>query len=146
MDRKHEQELESIINDTASKIPSKYRKRMIRMKWTKRGTLRKITKIQNMVKNTDDYEDTVTTRMAAAYILNSYWGIKLFHWILWRLMWDKYSDEELSAICEMGKKKVQAREYYKIMILQIGLRDTLQQMTREEVEAALRGHQSEQKG
>lgn len=136
--------LESLKADTSTKIPMKYRKKIVGISWIRRGTIRKITAIQNSEKK-GDYEDTVTTRIAAAYILNSYWKIRLFHWALWRMMWDKYSDEELLAICEVCKKKVQVKPYCEIMILQTGLKDTMKMLTRTEIETVLQERQLEQR-
>lgn len=142
----NEKLLESIMADESSKVFIKSMNKVVKIKWIRRGCLRKISSILNCVKE-GEYEDTVTSRCAAAYILNdSPIKMKLFHWALWRILWRKCSDEELQIICEEAKKKVQVKKYYEIMILQTGLKDTLQQMTREEVKVMLRERQSAQQG
>jgi len=136
--REDEQVLNGILEDGNTNL--RLGKKVKKIKWVRNGTLRKITSI--MLKDGDkEYEDTITAKLAAAYLLNGYWKIKFFWWIKWRLMWDRYSNAELKELIEECKKKVQLKEYYEIMISQIGLKDTLQTMTRKEVEAVLHAQQ-----
>ena len=61
------------------------------------------------------------------------------YWIVWRFFYyiKQYTENELTELLEMGKKKVQLTEYYSIMMLAQGLKDTLQTMTREEASRIL---------
>lgn len=140
---KNQAELESLLEDAYIKVDSPLSRRFSKIRWIRKGTLRKVTAILNSA-SAGVHEDTVTSRLAAAYWLNSYWRIRLFHWAVWRWMWDRYSDEELGRFIESCKKKVQLKPYYETMISQIGLKDTLMTMTRREIEDFLREHRSAQ--
>ena len=84
---RNQKELDSLLEDSYIKVDSPLSRRFSRIKWIRKGTLRKITHIINDGKDGMDYEDTVTARIAAAYWLNGYWGIRLLHWAVWRWMW-----------------------------------------------------------
>lgn len=103
--------------------------------WIKKGVIRKLTNTIMTCKN----EDEVTARCASLVILNSYWKIKLFHWIHWRMLWRKYADEELFEITMIAKKKVdlQTQAYLTNTIYLIGMKDTIMTMTRKEAERTL---------
>lgn len=143
--------LEAIIGDEAEAIPVKYRKRMLKIRFIRNGTLRKVTQILNghdADKIEGHCEDTIPYKLAAAYLLNSWWGLRFLgglRWaILWRRLQSEISWEDCSTICEESKKKVPLKAYFVTMTSQLALRDTLQQMTREEIEAALQEHRSAQ--
>lgn len=143
--------LEAIIGDEAETIPVKYRNRMLKIRFVRNGTLRKVTKIlngQDPDKIDGHCEDTIPYKLAAAYLLNSWWGLRFLGGIRWAILWrrlqNELSWEDCLTICEESKKKVPLKAYYATMTSQLALRDTLQQMTREEIEAALQELRSEQ--
>ena len=143
--------LEAIIGDEAETIPVKYHNRMLKLRFVRNGTLRKITKILNG-QDPDSIEghceDTIPYKLAAAYLLNSWWGLRFLGGIWWAILWRRLQNEiswnDCLTICEEGKKKVQLKSYLATMTSQLALRDTLQQMTREEIEAELQEHRSAQ--
>lgn len=145
--------LEAILGDEAETIPVKYRNRLLKIRYIRNGTLRKVTQILNgqdpdSVK--EHCEDTIPYKLAAAYLLNSWWGLRFLGGIRWAMLWrrlqNEISWEDCRVICEESKKKVPLKAYFVTMTSQLALRDTLQQMTREEIEAALREHRSGQAG
>lgn len=143
--------LEAIIGDEVETIPVKYRNRMLKIRFVRNGTLRKVTKIlngQDPDKIDGHCEDTIPYKLAAAYLLNSWWGLRFLGGIRWAILWrrlqNELSWEDCLTICEESKKKVPLKAYYATMTSQLALRDTLQQMTREEIEAALQELRSEQ--
>lgn len=143
--------LEAIIGDEAETVPVKYRNRMLKIRFVRNGTLRKVTKIlngQDPDKLEGHCEDTIPYKLAAAYLLNSWWGLRFLGGIRWAILWrrlqNELSWEDCLTICEESKKKVPLKAYYVTMTSQLALRDTLQQMTREEIEAALQELRSEQ--
>lgn len=146
-----QQLLEAIIGDEAESIPVKYRNRMVKIRFIRNGTLRKVTQIlngQDPDKLEGHCEDTIPYKLAAAYLLNSWWGLRFLGGIRWALLWRRLQSEiswdDCLTICEESKKKVPLKSYLAIMTSQLALRDTLQQMTREEIEAALQEHRSGQ--
>lgn len=146
-----QQLLEAIIGDEAESIPVKYRNRMVKIRFIRNGTLRKVTSIlngQDPDKIAGHCEDTIPYKLAAAYLLNSWWGLRFLGGIRWALLWRRLQSEiswdDCLTICEESKKKVPLKSYLAIMTSQLALRDTLQQMTREEIEAALQEHRSGQ--
>jgi hypothetical protein len=146
-----QQILEAIMGDEAEAIPVKYRNRMLKVRFIRNGTLRKITEIlngQDPDRMEGHCEDTIPYKLAAAYLLNSWWGLRFLGGLRWALLWrrlqSEISWEDCKAICDVCKKKVPLKAYLEIMTSQLALRDTLQQMTREEIEAVLQEHRSEQ--
>lgn len=103
--------------------------------WIKKGVLRKLTDTILTCKK----EDELSARCASLVLLNGYWKIVFFHWVYWRYLWRKYSDEELLEIFMVAKKKVdlQTRAYFTNTIYLIGMKDTMMTMTRKEAERTL---------
>ena len=106
-----------------------------RIGWIKKGVLRKLT--DTIL--TCEREDELSAKCASLVLLNSYWKIKLFHWVYWRYLWKKYDDEELLDVFVTAKKKVdlQTRAYFTNTIYLIGMKDTTMTMTRKEAERTL---------
>lgn len=143
--------LEAIIGDNAEAIPVKYKNRVLKIRFIRNGTLRKVTQIlngQDADKIEGHCEDTIPYKLAAAYLLNSWWGLRFLGGLRWEILWrrlqNEISWEDCKAICKESKKKVPLKAYYVTMTSQLALRDTLQQMTRAEIEAALQEHRSAQ--
>lgn len=130
-------EQEQELNDIAENIPSVVMigKKKVKVGWMKRGALRKFTAIMLDKREDIDTESKVSCKLAATVVLNDIWKIKFYHWLLWRWYYyiRQYSDKVLIPIIEEGKKKVLLSEYYSIMMLAHGLRDTQKTMTRDEV-------------
>lgn len=125
-----QQELDALIENKKTSVMLRGKK--IYIKGLHNGTLRKISTI--ILNEKDDLK--VTTKTAAAIRLNGYWAIKFRYWFLWRWMYyvRQYDEKELSELVSEGKKKVDAESYYLNTILVTGMKDTIMQMTRKEVE------------
>lgn len=143
--------LEAILSDVPHELPVKYNNRLVKIRFVRNGTLRKVTEIlngQDPEKIEGHCEDTIPYKLAAAYLLNSWWGLRFLGGLRWSLLWRRLqkhlSWEDCLTICEESKKKVPLEAYYRLMTSQLALRDTLQQMTKEEIGALLREHQSAQ--
>lgn len=137
MNIQHERELSSIANNEKDVVIVGGKKRHIG--WLKRGALRKFTSIMIDAKTDAKSESQVSCKLAAVVVLNGFFKIKFFYPFLWRWYYyiKQYDDSVLLPIIEMGKKKVQLTEYYSIMMLAQGLKDTHQTMTREEASRIL---------
>ena len=133
MNIQDERELSSIANDEKDIVGKR------KIGWLKRGALRKFTSVMIDSKTDAKSESQVSCKLAAIVVLNGFFKIKLFYPILWRWYYyiKQYDDSVLLPIIEMGKKKVQLTEYYSIMMLAQGLKDTHQTMTREEASRIL---------
>lgn len=142
-------EQEQLLNDIAENADSVVTigNKKFKVGWLKRGTLRKFTNIMLNRKDDLSSESKVTCKLAAVVRLNGYWSIKFFYPFVWRWYYyiKQYNDDVLLPIIEEGKKKVQLQEYYTIMMLSQGLKDTHKTMTREEVNRMLQELQSAQK-
>jgi hypothetical protein len=103
--------------------------------WIKKGVIRKLTHTIMTCKN----EDELSAKCASLLLLNGYWKIFFFHWVYWRYLWRKYTDEELLEIFMVAKKKVdsQTQAYFTNTIFLIGMKDTIMTMTRKEAEHTL---------
>lgn len=121
--------LNSVVEDKADEIM--LRKKKCRVRWMRNCTLRKVSDIQHTEKD----ELKVNTKCVAAMLLNDYWKIRFFWPFLWRWFYyvKQYSDEELLPVIALCKKKVLVESYYAATILLTEMRDTVMQMSREEV-------------
>ena len=90
-------------------------------------------------------DDTLSAKTAALIVLNNYWKIKFFYPILWRWFYyfKEYTDEQLSEIISVGKKKVPYIAFLTNTILVTGMRDTIMTMTKEEAERIRQGLHTE---
>lgn len=110
------------------------KKKAYKVGWLHPGTRRKITHI--MLDDNPANDDTLICKLAACIILNGFWSIKLFYWLVWRYFFyiKQYGEEQLKPIIEVGKKKVPQVAYYETTILAIGMMDTMKTMKKKEVE------------
>lgn len=132
-DNATQEKLNGILEDAKDVVEIRGRKFSIG--WIKKGVLRKLTDTILTCKK----EDELSARCASLVLLNGYWKIVFFHWVYWRYLWRKYSDEELLEIFMVAKKKVdlQTRAYFTNTIYLIGMKDTMMTMTRKEAERTL---------
>ena len=137
-------ELNNIVDNSKSKVKIPGTKKVYNIGWLRHEATRKITSV--ILKTGKEEEDKVSSKIAAAIVLNDFWKIKFFHWILWRWFYyvKQYGDAQLLPLILEGKKKVQRGEYYSVIMLAIGMRDTIMTMTREEVNRFLQEHSLEQ--
>ena len=136
-----EQLLNDIIEDSVDEVEIKGTGKKYRISWMKKGTMRKISSVA-LEKGEDD---TLSAKTAALIILNNYWKIKFFYPILWRWFFyvKEYTDEQLSEILSVGKKKVPYIPFLTNTILVTGMRDTIMTMTKEEAERIRQGLHTE---
>lgn len=93
-------------------------------------------------------EFAVSCKCLAAAKLHSYFRIKFLWWLVWRWYYyvRNYTETELMEAFVLIKKKVAAEDYWAVTMLQIGMRETMMQMNREEVSATLREHSGDNRG
>ena len=105
----------------------------------------KITKV--LIQEGGD-EFAVSCKCLAAARLNGYFSIKFLWWILWRWYYfvRKYTDSELIEAIALIKKKVAPGSYLLNTTLLIGMRETMMQMSREEVAASLHERSTDKAG
>ena len=75
-------------------------------------------------------------KITALFVLNGFWKIKLFYWLLWR--WysyiKEYSQEQLLPVIMEAKKKIPLYQYWMNMVLTLDMRDDWMTMTKKEAE------------
>ena len=105
----------------------------------------KITRI--LLKEGGD-EFSVSCKCLAAARLNGYFSIRFLWWFLWRWYYFvcRYTDSELVDAIALIKKKVAPGSYLLNTTLLIGMRETMMQMSREEVAASLRERSGDKAG
>ena len=132
-----EQLLNEVMEDSVDEAGIKDTKKKYKIGWMKKGTMRKISSVA-LEKGEDD---TLSAKTAALIILNNYWKIKFFYPILWRWFFyvKEYTDDQLSEILAVGKKKVPYIPFLTNTILVTGMRDTIMTMTKEEAERIRQG-------
>ena len=136
-----ERELNDIIENGASEVGIPGTRRKFKVRWLKAETTRKITSI--LQKDADDRK--LSCKVAAAIVLNDYWKIHAFYWAAWRWFYyvRQYTEAQLLPVVMEGKKKVPQTAYYSLIMLAIGMRDTIMTMKKEEVQRFLREHRGE---
>ena len=129
--------LNEVMEDSVDEVGLKDTKKKYKIGWMKKGTMRKISSVA-LEKGEDD---TLSAKTAALIILNNYWKIKFFYPILWRWFFyvKEYTDDQLSEILAVGKKKVPYIPFLTNTILVTGMRDTIMTMTKEEAERIRQG-------
>ena len=125
--------LDDILEDGKEAVDIRGKK--FNIGWIKKGVIRKLTHVIMTCKK----EDELSAKCASLVLLNNYWKIFFFHWLYWRYLWFKYSDDELLVVFLVAKKKVdsQTRAYFTNTIYLIGMKDTIMTMTRKEAEHTL---------
>lgn len=76
------------------------------------------------------------SQCVAAILLNSYWGIRLFWGLKWRLMYyfGKWSGEDYLQVISEAKKKAAEQEYSLGMVFLMDMTTTWTTMTKKEAE------------
>lgn len=123
-----EKELNSIIENLPDKV--KVGKKTYKVRWLHPITTRKITKI--LLEDGNDHN--ASHKVAAAIILNGLWRL-MFHPILWRWFYyvKQYTEDDLTEVIALGKKKIPFQQYYVNTILMTGMKDTMMMMKKDEV-------------
>lgn len=75
-------------------------------------------------------------KCVAAFLLNSYWGIKLFWWLKWRWLYyfAGWSGEDYLQVITEAKKKAAEQEYSLGMVFLMDMTTTWTTMTKKEAE------------
>jgi len=135
-----QRELHSIEDNESDSVIIRNHKYSIR--WIRGFTRHKISQVY--LKTGNDYEQSCMA--AALMILNGYWKIKFFYWIVWRWFYYilQYGEEELTDLLALGKKKVPLDDYFANTILLAGLTDTNKMMTKKEIATILREQNTDQ--
>lgn len=114
------------------------RGKTFKVKWMHPATTDKITCL--MLEDGND--NKVLCQAAALIVLNGFWKVHLWYWIVWRWFYyvKQYSAVELTPLFETAQKKTQQEEataYLQDTILLTALKDTKKQMTKAEAERTL---------
>ena len=142
--------LQEVLNNTPTDITLSTGKK-VRIGWLYADTQDKIDDIivhhDSVAKKIESGEMPVTkgnistrqfyAKMAAAILLNNYFGLKLFWWLKWRIIhhfWHLNGDDYLQIITE-GKKKATEQQYYLAMAFSMTMSDIWTTMTKKEAEA-----------
>lgn len=136
-----EQALNMVLEDKPESVELRGKKVMVGD--IKKGTIRKITDIQLSDASSEEggVSDTRDCKIAAAVIINNWWGLCFLGGLIWALRWrwyyyiKQYTSKELLSLTNMCKKKVELEMAASTMntILQTAMRDTKMAKTREEV-------------
>mgnify|MGYP006972482874 FL=1 len=130
VNNEEQQKLNNIVDNAPTTV--KLRGKDIAIYWLRRETLREMSSVML----SDGDESMISCKCVALIVLNGFWRIKLFYWLLWRWYYyvQQYYDEELAPIILEAKKKVPLESYLTNTILLTGMKDTMMTMTRSEAE------------
>ena len=139
-DIEEQRELRSVENDLPENVY--VRGRIYKIKWMKNFTRKHIT--DTILKEGND--DKQSCMCAALMVLNGFWKIKFMYWIVWRFFYyiKQYTENELTELLEMGKKKVPLDAYYANIISLTELKVTSMMMKKKEVASSLAVQNTEQ--
>lgn len=141
-------ELSDITTDGVEIVKIRGTKHTVRITAVKNGTLEKVTTLwskRDMSEPPKDANDTLSIlrkdiyfshKEAAYFVLNSYWKIKLFHWVVWRwfaFVW-QLDESQLTDILVAAKKKIPFLSFFKNIVLTMDMRTDILRMTTKEAE------------
>lgn len=141
-------QLSDILSGEKETVAIRGTKHSVRIGTIKNGTLEKLTALwarRDMSKRPEDVNETMAITVddvyfnhkeAAYIVLNSFWKIKLFHWLVWRwfaFVW-QLDETQLTDILTVGKKKIPLLSYYENMVLTLDMRTDMVRMTKKEAE------------
>ncbi|MCQ2231418.1 MAG: hypothetical protein MJZ30_06170 [Paludibacteraceae bacterium] len=100
------------------------------------------------------FEDKMQSKIAAAYLLNSWWSLFFLFGVVWHFYWrwlyyvKQYTDSDYSALMLLCKKKAekQTRAFMQNTTLTTVTKMTTMMMTRDEVKRTQVAHSGEQHG
>lgn len=75
-------------------------------------------------------------KQAVLFVLNSYWKIRLFYPIMWRIWgkWRGYTDAQMMPIIIEGKKKIPLTAHWTVMAFTADMRTDWMNLTKKEAE------------
>lgn len=149
-DHNAQETLQELLNDKPTKLTLSTGKK-VRIKWLCPDALDKIDDIivehDNVAKKVDSGEYDISkgnsitrkyyAKIAAAVLLNNYFGIKLFWGIKWRIIhhfWHLNGNDYMMIIAE-SKKKATEQQYYLAMAYSMTMSDIWMTMTKKEAQA-----------
>ena len=121
----------------------KWGKHNFRIGWMRPYTLEKITGLALNGK-----ENEIPARVAALILLNGFFSINLFYPFLWRWLYHHVPSDVLMEIITEGKKKEASltQDYWTCIILATAMRDSKQNLKKEEADRILQEQRSEKHG
>ena len=128
---------------TGDKSIVKWGKHNFRIGWMRPYTLEKITGLALNGK-----ENEIPARVSALILLNGFFSINLFYPFLWRWLYHHVPSDVLIEIITEGKKKEASltQDYWTCIILATAMRDSKQNLKKEEADRILQEHRSEKHG
>lgn len=128
---------------TGEKSIVKWGKHNFRIGWMRPYTLEKIT---GLVLN--GKENEIPARVSALILLNGFFSINLFYPFLWRWLYHHVPSDVLIEIITEGKKKEASltQDYWTCIILATAMRDSKQNLKKEEADRILQEQRSEKHG
>lgn len=142
----------SLVNNDAEEVTIIRTNKKYKIRWLKNGQIERLTRLLLHKKALDEdtttgsdaldaiLEDTkLACKAAAIIILDGYWKLKFWYWLLWRWFFyvKQYDNIQLEPILEVGKKKVPLIQFYRTIMSLTEARDSLMRMRAKEVEAIL---------
>lgn len=129
---------------TAAKSVIRWGRVKFSIGWMRPYTLEKITGLTLK----DGKEDEMPARVAALILLNGFFSINLFYPLLWRWLYHHVPSDVLSAVIAEGKKKEVSltQDCWTCIILATAMKDSRQNLTKEEAERILRERPSAKPG
>ena len=142
-------DVKSAMADISVNIPEKVNipgtGRYVRIKGLKPYTIERLTRLwqeRDLTRNRDVSERISSDpyfnhRVAAIFVLNGFWSLKLFYGLLWRwyAFLRQYTQEQLWPIISAGKKKIPLYSYWMNMVLTLDMRNDWMTMTEKEAES-----------
>ena len=140
-------ELSDIMNDTPTVIAIPGTRRTVKVRGIKPYTIERLTALwleRDASIPTDSgntlrslcIEPYFAVKEALLFTLNSYWKIRLFYPLMWRIWakWRGYTEEQMNPIIVAGKKKLPLTAHWMNMAFSVDMRDDWVKMTNTEAD------------
>lgn len=137
-----------LVFDQAEIVPIRGTRRSVKIRGVRPYTLECLTRLWLEREGEEPAEDGMGTlqqlcqdpyfsiKQASLFVLNGYWSIRLFHWLVWR-WWAyvyQYSEEQMLPIISAGKKKLPLMAFWGNMAYTSDMRTDWVRMTAKEAE------------
>lgn len=140
-----QQEYNEIVNDIPTSVAIPGTKRSVKLTGIKPYTIERLTQLwlsrdiaikkeSSEVLKDLCQEPYFSVKEACLFVLNSYWKIRLFYPIMWRV-WGKlrgYTENQMSPIILAGKKKLPLMPHWTNMVFSVDMRNDWMKMTKKE--------------
>lgn len=146
-DKEARRAYDEIFNDMPTEVQIPDTKKIVEIRGLKPYTIERLTKLwlerdaavptasADTLKSMA-VEPYFSIKQAVLMVLNSYWKIRLFYGLKWRIwaFWHNYTEQQMLPLLQIGKKKLPLTAHWSNMAFSVDMRTDWMKMTSKEAE------------